>query len=252
MWLQESEYCPTLSSPSRTSTGSAHPSPCMSARWPAWQSQIKSSRMIYNFPFAQYFGPPFTTNQGWIPVKQGLADEDRCQSVCKSVHCVCIYIYIYTVYCVISLGMQLYSAHNGSIRKDFTVYKIGCKLIPALGHEHRSSTLSRQTSLMSIQTTGLVGEARKCLSPVPFLCIFLNSLWPTMSFSGDISLPPLYLGVIVWIRRDCIYSDSRGANWQGNKWPDNQHHSDPSQRRNKSKKKSLPASDRPIPWCHMW
>lgn len=182
----------------------------MSARWPAWQSQIKSSQMSYNFPFAQYFGPPFTTNQGWIP------------------------------------------AHNGSIRKDFTVYKIGCKLIPALGHEHRSSTLSRQTSLMSIQTAGLVGEARKCLPPVPFLCIFLNSLWPTMSFSGDISLPPLYLGVIVWIRRDCIYSDSRGANWQGNKWPDNQHHSDPSQRRNKSKKKSLPASDRPIPWCHMW
>lgn len=104
-------------------------------------------------------------------------------------------------------------------------------------HEHHSSTLFKQTSLMCIQTAGLDGIARKCLPLFPFLCIFLNSLWPTMPFSGDISLPPLYLGVIVWIRRDCIYSDSRGANWQGNKWPDNQHHSDPSQRRNKSKKK---------------
>lgn len=27
------------------------------------------------------------------------------------------------------------------------------------------------------------------------------------------------------------------ASWQGNKWPDNQHYSDPSQRRNKNKKK---------------
>lgn len=26
------------------------------------------------------------------------------------------------------------------------------------------------------------------------------------------------------------------ASWQGNKWPDNQHYSDPSQRRNKNKK----------------
>lgn len=52
----------------------------------------------------------------------------------------------------------------------------------------------------------------------------------------EIFLSPLYLGVIVWIRRDCIYPDSWVVSWQGNKWPDNQPYSDPSQRRNKNKK----------------
>lgn len=71
----------------------------------------------------------------------------------------------------------------------------------------------------------------------PSFCVY----FPKLSLTHNATVrryfsSPLYLGVIVWIRRDCIYPDSWVASWRGNKWPDNQRYSDPSQHRNKNKK----------------
>ena len=63
------------------------------------------------------------------------------------------------------------------------------------------------------------------------LCLSLSTSI-SLSFSVSLSLslplspclshsPCLSLRVIVWIRRDCIWPDSRVVGWQWNKWPDN-------------------------------
>ena len=69
---------------------------------------------------------------------------------------------------------------------------------------------------------------------LPLTLPLCASLSPHLSLSFSISLslslplspclshsPCLSLRVIVWIRRDCIWPDSRVVGWQWNKWPDN-------------------------------